>query len=161
MTEPGVHHCADSEARRSALRAVLDEARQEVLFYAPRLDAMLIEDAGVQRRLQAFLLASPRHSLRVLVVDPAPLVRECPRLLALCHRLPSRCQLRVTGPHAEPLDEALYCADRHHALHRPPTERGLHLHLADQPLKVAPLRERVEALWDDARESAEFRHLTL
>jgi hypothetical protein len=161
MSEPGVRHCEDLAARITALQEVLEAASRELLFYAPRLDGRLIEDPGVQRRLQTFLLASPRHSLRVLVEDAAGLVRECPRLVALCRRLPSRCQLRIPSPQAEPLDEALYCADRHHALHRPPTERTLYLHLAGQPLKVAPLRQRVEALWDESRESEDFRQLTI
>jgi hypothetical protein len=161
MSDPDIHRCEDNASRIAALQAVLDAAQRELLFYAPRFDGHLIEDAGVQRRLQAFLLASPRHTLRFLVVEAAALVRDCPRLLALCRRLPSRCQLRIPGPHAEALDEALYCADSHHALHRPPTERTLHLHLAGQPLKVSPLRKRVEALWDDARESEEFRQLSI
>lgn len=161
MTEPGVYHCDSHEERLAALAEVLGQAERELLFYAPRLDGRLVEDAAIQRRLQAFLLASPRHSLRILVVEAAALVRECPRLLALCRRLPSRCQLRVPGPQAEVLDEALYCADLHHALHRPPAERTRHLHLAAQPLKVSPLRKRVEALWDGSRESEEFLQLSL
>lgn len=161
MTDAGVFHCEDLDSRTSALREVVSEAGQELLFYAPRLDSRMIEDPDVQRRMQAFLLESPRHSLRILVTDAAALVRECPRLVALCRRLPSRCQMRIPDPHAEPLDEALYCADRHHAVHRPPSERTVHLHLANQPLKVDPLRQRVDELWDHARESAEFRHLGL
>jgi hypothetical protein len=161
MSEAGIHHCEDNDARISALQDVLAAASRELLFYAPRLNGRLIEDPGVQHRLQAFLLASPRHSLRVLVVEAAALVRDCPRLVDLCRRLPSRCQLRIPAPNAEPLDEALYCADQHHALHRPPNERTLYLHLANQPLKVAPLRQRVEELWDNARQSPEFRQLSL
>jgi hypothetical protein len=69
--------------------------------------------------------------------------------------------LKIPAPDAEPLDEALYCADRHHALHRPPTERTLHLYLHAYPQRVAPLRQRIEELWDHARDSAEFQHLSL
>jgi hypothetical protein len=161
MTESGVHHCDDQESRINALREVLSRAEQELLFYAPRLNGRLIEDAAVQQPLQNFLLASPRHSLRILVVDAAALVRDCPRLVDLCRRLPSRCLLRVPSPRAEPLDEELYCADRYNALHRPLNERSLYLHLADQPLKVSPLRQRVEDLWDGSHESPEFRQLSL
>lgn len=161
MTEPGSHRCEDLAARLDALREVMGQAERELLFYAPRLESRLVEDPDVHRRLQDFLLASPRHNLRILVVDAAALVRDCPRLIALCRRLPSRCQLRVPGTRTEPLDEALYCADRHHALHRPPAERSLHLHLAAQPLKVDPLRKRVEALWDESREATDFRQLDL
>ena len=161
MTDPGIYHCDNLEDRIAALGDVLDQAERELLFYAPRLEGRLVDDPGIQRRLQAFLLASPRHSLRVLVVEAAALVRECPRLLALCRRLPSRCLLRVPDPQADALDESLYCADRHHALHRPPTERTRHLHLATQPLKVSPLKKRVEELWDGSRESEEFRQLSL
>lgn len=161
MSETGIYHCEDKESRINALQEVVAAASQELLFYAPRLNSQLIEDPGVQRRLQTFLLASPRHSLRILVTEAAALVRDCPRLMDLCRRLPSRCQLRAPSPHAEPPDEALFCADRHHALHLPPNERTHYLHLANQPLKVAPLRQRVEELWDHARESPEFRQLTL
>lgn len=161
MPEAAVEPCIERDQRLAAFQAVLDAADRELLFYGPRLDPALIEDAGSQRRLQAFLTASPRHGLRVLVTEPGALVRQCPRLLALCRRLPSRCALRVPAADADPLDEALYCADRHHALHRPPTERSLHLWLRDHPLRVAPLRQRVDEMWDHARESSEFQHLVL
>lgn len=161
MTDPEVRHCTDRAERQQAFHALLRQVAAELLFYAPRLDPVLLEDPTSQRLLQAFLTASPRHRLRVLVGDPAALVQQCPRLLALCRRLPSRCSLKVPAPDAEPLDEALYCADRHHALHRPPTERTLHLHLAGYPQRVAPLRQRIEALWDQARDSAEFQQLML
>lgn len=161
MTEATVEHCTDRDQRLNAFRTLLGMAQRELLFYAPRLDPVLANDSAALDSLQRFLTASPRHSLRVLVGEPGALVRDCPRLLALCRRLPSRCALKVPAPDAEPLDEALLCADRHHALHRPPTERTLHLFMRDAPLRVAPLRGRVEELWEQARESRELQQLAL
>lgn len=161
MPEAIVESCTDRPQRLAAFQAILGATSRELLFYGPRLDPAIIEDPASQRLLQAFLTASPRHGLRVLVIEPAALVRQCPRLLALCRRLPSRCTLRIPARDAEPLDEALYCADRHHALHRPPTERSLHLWLRDHPQRVAPLRQRVEELWEHGRESPEFQQLVL
>lgn len=161
MTSPQARRCEDREQKLAALRELLGKASREILFYAPRLDSALIEDAEVLAVLQRFLTASPRHRLRVLVGEPAALVRECPRLLTLCRRLPSRCSLRVPAPDAEPLDEALYCADRHHALHRPLTERAVYLYLSDAPLRVGPLYKRVDTLWEEARESAELLQLSI
>lgn len=161
MPEAEVRHCDDRAQRLAAFHELLAATHRELLFYGPRLDPALVEDATSQRLLQAFLLASPRHDLRVLVGEPTALARQCPRLLALCRRLPSRCTLKIPAADADPLDETLYCADRHHALHRPPTERTLHLLLRDHPLRVAPLRQRVEELWDHARSSPEFQQLAL
>lgn len=161
MTEPVTHHCDDLAARQNALRDLIGVTRQDLLLYAPRLEARLVEAREVHDALQGFLLRSPRHQLRVLVNDATALVRDCPRLLALCRRLPSRAQLRVPSTDADPLDEVVMLADRPHALHRPVNERNRHLYLAGDPARVAALRQRVEELWDHGRSAAEFRDLVI
>jgi hypothetical protein len=161
MTSPKLHRCEDRQQRLVAFRELLGQAQQALLFYAPRLDAKLLQDPEALATLQHFLTSSPRHQLRVLVLEPEALVRECPRLLALCRRLPSRCSLRVPAAEAEPLDEALYCADRHHALHRPPGQRTQYLYMSHAPLRVAPLYKRVDDMWELAQESADLQQLSI
>lgn len=161
MTDPAIRHCDDLAARRTALRELIGAARLDLLFYAPRLEARLIEAPAIHDALQTFLLTSHRHRLRILVSEAAALVRDCPRLLALCRRLPSRAQLRVPSADAETLDETVLLADRPYALHRPANERHRHLFLAPEPGRVAALRQRTEELWEHGRSAAEFRELVI
>jgi hypothetical protein len=161
MTDTPYRHCHDLSERQAALRELIAETHTDLLFYAPRLDGRLLESAQIHQALQQFLLRSPRHRLRILVTQAPALVRDCPRLLALCRRLPSRALLRVPAPDAEPLDEALFLADRPYALHRPPSERSMHRYHAADPQGIAPLRQRVEELWEHGRAAAEFRELLI
>lgn len=161
MTDTPYRHCHDLAERQAALLELIAETRADLLFFAQRLDGKLLESADIHQALQRFLLRSPRHKLRILVTDAPALVRDCPRLLALCRRLPSRALLRVPARDAAPLDEILYLADRPYALHRPATERSLHRYLAADPQSIAPLRQRIEELWEHGRATAEFRELLI
>lgn len=161
MTDHEHRFCQELTERQAALVELIAATRLDLLFFAPRLEGRLLECINVHQALQQYLLRSPRHRLRLLTGDAAALVRDCPRLVALCRRLPSRCLLRVPAPDAEPLDEAVFLADRPFALHRSAGERILHRYLVSDPQGVATLRQRIEPLWEHARVSAEFRDLVI
>lgn len=161
MTTAEHQLCQTLAERQEALLAIIAASRSDLLIYAPRLDPRLMDSAATQTALQQFLLASPRHGVRIVVGDAAAMVRDCPRLTALARRLPSRCSLRIPAPEAEPLDEVAILSDRPHALHRPAGERIVHRYLNAAPQLVAPLRQRIEPLWEAGRASAEFRDLAI
>lgn len=162
MTENEQHRTCQSLAeRQQALRELITESRKDLLFYAPRLEGRLLDAIPVQQTLQQFLLRSPHHRLRIIVSDAPALVRDCPRLLALCRRLSSRTQLRVTAPELEPLDESLFLADRPYALQRLPGQRSLYRYFMADPQHIASLRQRAEVLWESGRSAAEFRELVI
>lgn len=161
MTDNEHRLCQELSERQQALTELIEATRHDLLWFASRLEARLIESGPAQQSLQQYLLRSPRHQLRLLVSDAAALVRDCPRLVALCRRLPSRCQMRIPAADAELLDEVIILADRPYALHRPVSERILHRYLPADPQGVAPLRQRTETLWDHARLCTEFRDLVI
>ncbi len=161
MTEHEHRLCQDLADRQAALLELIAATRHDLLFFAPRLEGRLLEASAVHQTLQKYLLSGPRHRIRLLTADTAALVRDCPRLVALCRRLPSRCLLRVPTLDAEPLDEAAYLADRPYLLHRSAGERVLHRYIAADPQTIAVVRQRIESTWEYARPSPEFRDLVI
>jgi hypothetical protein len=85
------------QARAHAL-ALIQQARRTLCIFSDDLKPWLYHHSCMQQALTAFLLASPRNQLRILVRDLRRSVQQGHRLLTLVRRLPSQCQLRTLDP---------------------------------------------------------------
>ncbi|MDE2148481.1 MAG: hypothetical protein KGJ55_01355 [Gammaproteobacteria bacterium] len=149
------------EAFAGAALQALERARRELLIVSQALEPAAYDCDGFVAPLQELLLSSPRARLRGLIADPQQVMHAgAHRLVELCLRLPSRCELRQPDESAPAPWPELLLADERCALLRLPGER-LVARFIESPLEVQRLRGDFDAAWAPARPSPELRRLDL
>lgn len=99
-------------------------------------------------RLRGFLRTSATNSLRLVVHDPGPMERRCPRFVALRQQFSERIEIRVTPRWARHVHDPFAVFDARHYLHRfhydrMRAARGMH-----DPSGAQQLLDRFGELWD-------------
>lgn len=80
---------------KSALVALLDDARHSVCVHSRDLDPGILDDVDVLIALRRLAGSGRGASLRFLLHNPAKALRDGHRLIALAQKLPSAVQMRV------------------------------------------------------------------
>jgi hypothetical protein len=108
------------------------------------------------------LVLSARGRVRIIVLDPIPLIsRGNHRLVDLAMRLSSFIEIRRPGEYHLEFNEAMLIADRLSVVHRKYSDRYEGMANFQAPRLASTMTENFEAIWQHAETIPHFRRLML
>lgn len=128
---------------------ILPMARRRILVFARSLDQEWNQDVRFDA-LRHFCLESRRNQARILVHDPQPAYRKCPRLLGLLRQFSHVISIHETHHQAKGVYDPFVMADGRHYLHRFHFDQPQGVLALDDPIGAKPLVDRFEELWANA-----------
>jgi len=150
-----------ADALRDVLLALAQQARRTLDIVGRHLDPALMDREDFVDAVKSLVLGSTRAQVRVLILDPAPLVTQGHRLIALAQRLSSYIQLRVPAPEHREFNEAWLEADRDGYAHRRFSDRFEATVNFHDPRLAVHLSNRFDELWQRAQPDPNLRRLHL
>ena len=152
----------DSRDQSALLAAeLIGQARQEVCFFGPIIDPVLLDNDTVISSLSEFARRSQRTKIRILVHDTQRNVIDSHRLLPLAQRLTSHIQIHTTHPKHQDQRSLFLVIDRQSYLYCPHAERYLG-RVELQPNAFArELQQQFEELWSQSRPDVNTRRLNI
>jgi hypothetical protein len=150
----------DSRDQAALLTAELIEAaRQEICFFGPNIDPVLLDNDAVISKLSEFARRSQRTRCRLLVHDTQRNVIDSHRLLPLAQRLTSHIQIHTTHPKHQDQRTLFLVIDRQTYLYCPHAER-YQGRVSLQPNAFArELQQQFDELWSHSRPDINTRRL--
>lgn len=141
--------------------AMVRQCRRLLDIASRNLDPAVYDQADVIEAIKALALRSRNTEIRVLVLDPGPVVAQGHRLIQLAHALSSYIRIRVPGDAHRDFNEAMLIADRTGYIHRSMSDRyegGADFH---DPATATDLLRRFDELWEHGQPDPNFRRLHL
>lgn len=145
----------------TATQRLLAGARREVAIVSRHLDPGLYRDADVLASLRRIAISGRGARIRIVVLNPAPLIRDGHPLVELVRRTPSSSALRIPGRPHRRFNEAWLLADSHGLLQLPQSDRYAGVAAFNDRRRNHHLREQFDALWQHGREDPNLRRLAL
>ena len=96
---------------RSAVAEIAKRANRSMSIYTPNLEPLIYDQDMFLEPLKRLVLARGHARLRVLISDPAPVVREGNRFMQMARRLTSFIELRNVPPEFRDNPAAFIIAD--------------------------------------------------
>ena len=151
----------DMHAIRSHTLSLLQQAQGSLCIYSPDLEPWLYNHSCIQKACSAFLLAHPKNTLRILLRDTSRIARDGHALLALSHRLSSRCSIRKVNTEYDYAEDAWLIADDCGLLAR----KAQQLHKAvvyyHDPARVQQSQRAFNAMWDVSQTDVNLRSMPI
>lgn len=137
----------DGEAFQRAVDRLLAEPGRELRVFDPDAVSLRLNDPARVAALERFLRASRTRRLFMVLHDPEPLQRHCPRMMGLITRYGHAIQVNRTQEAIRELQDAFLVLDSMHYLRRPVAAffRGA-LGLHDET-EARALRGRFDEIW--------------
>ncbi|MGH8659541.1 MAG: hypothetical protein ACREV4_14000 [Gammaproteobacteria bacterium] len=151
---------SSEELRRVSLRMV-QQCKQQLDLVSRYLDPAVYDTAEFQDALMDLALRSRHTQIRIVVLDPQPMVSEGHRVLDLAQCLSSLVHLRVPGEEHRQFNEAFLVADRTGVIYRKLSDRFEGTVNFDDRSEALELQRRFEEIWDKALPDPNFRRLGL
>jgi hypothetical protein len=139
----------------------MQQARRSLCLYTPDLEAWLYHHESIQQACQNLLLARPQNSMRILLRDSSPAVRQGHRLLTLARRLPSSLQIRRLNPDYPATGSAYLLADDRGLLLRKDAEHLAGYALYNDPARVRQCQQQFDQAWNTSIADPELRSFLL
>jgi hypothetical protein len=138
---------------------LIDSARQEICFFGPIIDPVLLDNDAVISKISEFARRSQRTRLRLVVHDTQKNVLDSHRLLPLAQRLTSHIQIHLSHPKYQDQRSLFLLVDQQAYLYCPNGER--YQGRADlQPSAYArELQKQFEEFWSHSRPDTNSRRL--
>ncbi len=151
----------DRDGLRDLLLTLAGHARHQLDLLFHRAETRLFDDPAFLQHLRQLCVGHHRNRVRLCVHETDRLAQQCPRLVDLCQRMPSRCQIRTPAPQHRELSYDLFIADQRHLIyrsrpHRYDAELGL-----DDPLNARSRQHQFEEVWELAEAAQGIRRLDL
>ncbi|MCC7122975.1 MAG: hypothetical protein IT493_15585 [Gammaproteobacteria bacterium] len=146
---------------RRALLELAQQATRSIDLVSRHLDPSLLDHDMFAAAVKRLVLGSTRARVRVVVLDPAPLVTHGHRLVALAQRLSSYIELRVPGPEHREFNESWLVADNAGYAHRRFSDRFEATINFNDPRLATHLTNRFDELWHRAQPDPNLRRLHL
>jgi hypothetical protein len=152
----------DSRDQAALLAAeLIANARQEVCFFGPIIDPVLLDNEIVIARLSEFARRSQRTQVRVVVHDTQKNVIDSHRLLPLAQRLTSHIQIHTTHPKHQDQRCLFLLIDRQTYLYCPNAERYQGRAEMQTAAFARDLQQQFDELWNHSRPDRNTRRLHL
>jgi hypothetical protein len=147
MTDPVYERFDSAEGFQAALDRLLAAEGRELRIFDSDAAALRLNDPARVGALERFLQASRTRRVYMVLHDPQPLQRHCPRMLALLARYSHAIQVNRSHEEIRELQDAFLVLDAAHYLRRPVAAafRGA-LGLGDQTEALA-MRGRFQEIW--------------
>lgn len=150
-----------ADAIRDQCLALAEQARRELLIFSRDLDPLYYDQRPFLDAVQRLALDVPRPSVRVLLVEPRPVVADGHRLIELARRLTSRIEMRRVGEDDRERVDAFLIADNRGYCWRPFADRHEAEAEADAPQRARLLGAEFARMWERATVDTELRRLYL
>ncbi|MGE8498154.1 MAG: histone acetyltransferase HPA2 [Pseudomonas sp.] len=150
-----------SEHARAHALALLQQARHTLCIYSNDLEPWLYHHSSVQEACTAFLLASPRNRLRILVKDVSRAIREGHRLVTLSRRLSSNLHIRKLHPDYPAEDVTYLISDDRGLLMRPEPALPAGYALYQDPGRTRQRQSHFDQAWETSITDPDLRSFLL
>lgn len=152
---------ARAEELGRVLLELAQQARRTLDLVSRHLDPPLYDREDFVDAVKQLVLGSSRARVRLLVLDPAPVVTHGHRLVPLAQRLSSYVELRVPAPEHREFNEAWLVADKDGYAHRRFSDRYEASCNFHDPRLATHLTNRFDELWQRAQPDPNLRRLHL
>jgi hypothetical protein len=147
------HFKLDSRtAMEQAVDRILALARHRIAIFGKTFGTEWNAQARVDL-VRAFCLASRRNQIRIVLHDPHPMYRNCPRLLQLLRQFSHVISIHETQYHAKNVYDPFVLVDERHYLHRFHYDAPNGLLALEDPHAASTLRDRFEELWASSEQA--------
>lgn len=151
---------SSEELRRASLRMV-QQCKRQLDLVSRDLDPAVYDTAEFQDALKDLALRSRHSQIRIVILDPQPLISEGHRILGLAQRLSSFVHLRTPAEEHRHFNEAFLVADGTGVIYRKLSDRFEGTVSFDDRSEALELGRRFEEIWDKALPDPNFRRLGL
>ena len=147
MTEAVYEKFDTAEGFNAAVDRLLAQPGRELRVFDPDATALRLNDAGRVGALERFLRESRTRRLYLVLHDPQPLQRSCPRMMSLLARYSHAIQVNQTHEEIRELQDAFLVLDSDHYVRRAVAAsfRGA-IGLSDETEALA-MRGRFNDIW--------------
>jgi hypothetical protein len=152
---------ATSLEQRALCAAMATECRRRLDIISRRLDPPVYDTAEFAEAVKQLAIRHSKARIRILVMDPEPIIRQGHRLLDLAGKLPSFIELRVPSPENQNHNEAFMIADGVGYIHRPRADRYDGKANFHHPAVARELTRRFDELWQSAQLDPNLRKMVL
>ncbi|MDY0248750.1 MAG: histone acetyltransferase HPA2 [Pseudomonas sp.] len=149
------------DALRSHTLALLQQARRNLCIYSPDLEACLYNHSCIQQACSSFLLAHPKNTLRILLLDTAGIARDGHALLALSQRLSSRCSIRKVNLEHDYAEEAWLIVDDCGLLVRKTQQLHKGVVYYNDPARTQQSQRFFNAMWNVSESDVNLRSMPI
>jgi hypothetical protein len=135
---------------QAAISRLLGQPGRELRIFDPDGTALRLNDPARVGELERFLVASRTRRIFVALHDTEPMVRFCPRLMALLARFTHAVQINRTQEAIRELQDSFLVLDAQHYVRRPVSSfyRGA-MGLGDESEGQA-MRQRFAEIWEQS-----------
>ena len=145
------HETLDTVAAQiDAIDTLIGLARHSIRVFDVDLSGIGWNNAGRAEKILAFLRATPKARLDIVVHDTGWIERSCPRLTGLLKVHGHVITVRRTGEDAKHAMDPLLIVDDQHYLHRLHVAKPRAVLGVAEPDGAKPLIERFAAIWSSA-----------
>lgn len=147
------HHELDSRTPlEQATDRVLALGRHRIAIFGKTFGAEWNDPERVAA-IRQFCLASRRNRIRIVLHDPHPMYRSCPRLLGLLRQFSHVIAINESQYQAKNVYDPFVLVDDRHYVHRFHYDAPKGLLALDDPHGASTLRDRFEELWGASEEA--------
>lgn len=129
-----------------ALHKILLLVSTSLHIFDDDLLKLKLERRETAEKLQRFLAADRKNSLRIVLRNAEPLRRESPRLTSLLATFPQQVSILECTAQLAPANDSLCLADRRHALVRFNRDQARSTMILDSAQECAPYEHQFEAI---------------
>jgi hypothetical protein len=135
---------------QAAISRLLGQPGRELRIFDPDGTALRLNDPARVGELERFLVASRTRRIFIALHDTEPMVRFCPRLMALLARFTHAVQINRTQEAIRELQDSFLVLDAQHYVRRPVSSfyRGA-MGLGDESEGQA-MRQRFAEIWEQS-----------
>ncbi|MBQ0712706.1 MAG: GNAT family N-acetyltransferase [Porticoccus sp.] len=148
-----------AESFRDQAVMLVNRAHREIRIFSASLAPEVYSNGQFCDALYAFATSHPLARVRILVKNIPHLIQHTNKLQALCHRLPSRLQMRKFQSQEECLHTEFLLIDKTGILYSQEPERFIGYAAAHAPLESVELMQEFDNLWEQGELDPELRRL--
>ncbi|MGH8554636.1 MAG: hypothetical protein ACREUD_03575 [Gammaproteobacteria bacterium] len=146
---------------RQAMLRMVTQSRRTIDIVSRHLDPMIFNERDMVDAFKSLALRNRNVKIRILILDPSPLLHRVHRLVDLALRLTSFFELRTPPPEHRNCNESMLIADRKGYVHSPLSDRYEGVANFHAPDVAKELLRRFDDLWQTALPDPHLRRLSL
>ena len=146
---------------REAMLRMVTQSRRTIDIVSRHLDPIIFDDRHMVDAFKSLVLRSRNVKIRILILDPSPLLHRVHRLVELALRLSSFFELRTPPPEHRNYNESMLIADQKGYVHSPLSDRYEGVANFHAPDVAKELLRRYDELWQTALPDPNLRRLSL
>lgn len=143
-----VIRCANRQQAEPVISALILQATQSIVVWAPSLDPGVYNTFTINDALARFAAAHPRNRVAILIDDIKSLVRHNPRLVAVCRRFSTFIQLKCYPDDYPPMEDYFVVVDQQGYYHQPQWAVPSAIACMSDRRKATQLQRRFQQHWE-------------